>query len=58
MDENEINAVEMVRAIRDRMNEETKGMTREQFLEYIHRKAERVLAEATAETTKAARPAA
>ena len=58
MDENEINAVEMVRAIRDRMNEETKDMSREQYLAYIHRKAARVLHEASAETVKSARSAA
>ena len=58
MDENEINSAEMVRAIRDRMYEETKGMSREQFLEYLHRKAERVLSEATAAAPNSARPAA
>lgn len=58
MAKNEINAVEMVRAIRDRMYEETKGMSREQFLEYIHRKAARVLDQDTANGTKSARPAA
>lgn len=58
MDENEINALEMVRAIRDRMYEETKDMSREQYLEYIRRKAARVLHEASAETSKSARSAA
>ncbi|HEX9935969.1 MAG TPA: hypothetical protein VGB15_02570 [Longimicrobium sp.] len=58
MAKNEINAVEMVRAIRDQMYEETKGMAREQFLEYIHRKAARVLHEDTADSTKPVRPAA
>lgn len=57
MDRNEINAVEMVRAIRDRMYEETRGMSREQYLEYIRGKAERVLNEAAAKTANA-RPSA
>ena len=57
METNEINAVEMVRAIRDRMYEETRGMSREQYLEYIRRKAERVLNEAAAKTANA-RPTA
>jgi uncharacterized secreted protein with C-terminal beta-propeller domain len=58
MAKNEINTVEMVRAIRDRMYEETKGMSRDQFLEYIRRKAARVLGEDTADNTKSTRPAA
>jgi hypothetical protein len=58
MAKNEINAVEMVRAIRDQMYEETKGMSREQFVEYIHRKAAWVLHEDTADSTKSVRPAA
>ncbi len=32
--------VKMVRAIRDRMYEETKGMTREEWSEYHHKKYE------------------
>lgn len=53
MKTNEINAVEMVRAIRDRMYEETRGMSREQYPEYIRRKAEGVLNEAAAKTANA-----
>jgi protein-disulfide isomerase-like protein with CxxC motif len=57
MDKNPINAVEMVRAIRDQMYEETKHMSPEEFLEYIHREA--ALADAEAENVpQSARPAA
>lgn len=40
MDKTGIKANEMVRAIRDQMHEETKDMTSEEFVEYIHREAE------------------
>jgi hypothetical protein len=56
MEETEINAVEMVRAIRDRMYDETKDMSREEFLAYIRRKAARVLDQA-AEKRSSSRPA-
>ena len=58
MDNTEIKANEMVRAIRDRMYEETKDMSPEQFMEYIHEKAARVMKESAAESPAAARPAA
>ncbi|HET6232235.1 MAG TPA: hypothetical protein VFE05_19330 [Longimicrobiaceae bacterium] len=39
MAENEIDAMAMVRAIRDRINEETKGMSSEEFRAYIAQRA-------------------
>jgi predicted transcriptional regulator len=48
MDDVEIKAVEMVRAIRDQIREETRDMTREEYLAYIRRSASRVLDEAAA----------
>jgi hypothetical protein len=57
MEKTEINAVEMVRAIRDRMYDETKDMSRQEFLTYIRRKAARVLNE-DAVKRDSARPAA
>ncbi|HYH83611.1 MAG TPA: hypothetical protein VEX86_27700 [Longimicrobium sp.] len=39
MEKTEIKAVEMVRAIRDQMYEETKHMSPSEFVEYIHQQA-------------------
>jgi hypothetical protein len=50
MEKTEIRAVEMVREIRDQFYEDTKGLSREEFIAFIQRKASKV-------TTERARPA-
>ena len=51
MDEAEIKANEMVRAIRDQIYEETKHLTPEQFAEYIRRQAALAAAEEADESS-------
>lgn len=57
MDKTEIKAVEMVRAIRDQIHEETKHLTPEEFVEWIHQQAALGRAEREAARERA-RPAA
>ena len=45
MERTGIRAVEMVRAIRDQIYEDTKGLSREEFIAFIRRKASKVTAE-------------
>jgi hypothetical protein len=54
METTTIHAVEMVRAIRDRMYEETKDLSQDEFLAFIAREA----AKATRADAASARPAA
>jgi hypothetical protein len=56
MAETEINALEMVRRIRDEHYEKTKNMSREELLQFYRREAEAANAEALASFPK--RPAA
>lgn len=56
MEQKEFKAVEWVREIRDRMHEETKDMTPEEYVQYIRREAELARSERT--QTREARPAA
>jgi hypothetical protein len=46
VEKTEIKAVEMVREIRDQIYEETKGLSREEFIAFIRRRAAAVAAEA------------
>jgi hypothetical protein len=56
MDETPIRAVEMVRAIRDQLHEETRAMTPEEFREFVSREAGKALQNSN--RTAKARPAA
>jgi hypothetical protein len=58
MEKTEIHTVEMVRTIRDQMYEETKEMTREEFLDYIHGEAAPLLRDDSGAAPDSARPAA
>ena len=58
MENEEFKAVEWVRAIRDRMHEETKHMTPEEYIEYIRSKAALARAEREQVRKAADRPAA
>ena len=58
MDKPEIKAVEMVRAIRDQIREETRDMSRDEYLAYIRRNAERVREEAAAKRSPSKQHAA
>lgn len=56
MDETPIRAIELVRSIRDQLYEETKGMTADEFKEFVTRESEKVLQPST--HGEVARPAA
>jgi len=55
MDKTEIRSIEMVRAIRDQIYDETKEMSPEEFMAYIARSAARLYAR---DAPAATRPAA
>jgi hypothetical protein len=56
MDETPMRAIEMVRSIREQLHEETKGMTSDEFKEFVAREAGKAL-EPSGRTGEA-RPAA
>jgi hypothetical protein len=58
MKETPIKAVEMVRAIRDRMYEQTRDMTPEEYLDFIAREAAKAKANRRVDQPTADRPAA
>jgi hypothetical protein len=58
MNETPIKAVEMVRAIRDRMYEQTRDMTPDEYLDFIAREAARTKGDQRADKPTADRSAA
>jgi hypothetical protein len=54
MEKTEIRAIEMVRAIRDQLYEDTKLLSREELVAFIKRRAAEVIAEDTRDASRSA----